>query len=61
MNLHRTKVQSKMTSKHFAGSRYDKNLLCVTFYKAKQSDDSDEVSRRKQLEEARPCLIGELV
>ena len=53
--------QLKRTSKHFAGSRYDENFRCVTFYKAKKSNDSDEVSRRKLLDEARHFLIGELV
>jgi hypothetical protein len=33
----------------------------VTFYKPKQSRDSDEVSRGKLLDEVRQFLIGELV
>jgi hypothetical protein len=55
------RFQLKKTSKHFTGSRPDESFLCVTFYKAKKSDDSDEVSRRKLLDEARQFLIGELV
>jgi hypothetical protein len=53
--------QLKRALKHFAGSRYDENFLCVTFYRAKQSGGSDEVSPRKLLDEASHFLIGELV